>query len=172
MLTRGSLVHRLIQSLPDIPPERRANAAKDYLARAGGDLPADDRAKLAEQVMLILEDRCFYELYRPGSRAEVPIVGKFDIGGRKVRVSGQIDRLAVTPEAVLIADYKTNRPPPRRIAEVPPSYVRQLALYRAVLSRLYPGRPVRAALIWTEIPDLMELSAEPLDAALAQVNPA
>ncbi len=56
-----------------------------------------------------------------------------------VRVSGQVDRLVVTADAVLIADYKSNRPAPRRIEDVPPAYVRQLALYRAVLTRLYPA---------------------------------
>ena len=171
-LKRGSLVHRLMQSLPDIPAERRASAAADYLSRAGSDLPPEERAKLAIQVMRILDDARFRALFAPGSRTEVPIIGKLDIAGREVRVSGQIDRLAVTPEAVLIADYKTNRPPPSRIGEVPPAYLRQLALYRAVLARLYPGRAVRAALIWTEVPDLMELPAEVLDAALAQVKPA
>ena len=73
---------------------------------------------------------------------------------------------------MLIADFKTNRPAPRRIEDVPPAYVRQLALYRAVLDKVVPGKPVRAALIWTEVPDLMELSAEALDAALAQVTSA
>ena len=51
---------------------------------------------------------------------------------------------------------------------MPTAYIAQLALYRAVLVRLYPGRPVRAALIWTELPDLMEISPAALDAALAQ----
>ena len=87
-------------------------------------------------------------------------------------MSGQIDRLAVTPAEVLIADYKTNRPAPRSLAEVPQSYVRQLALYRAVLGKLYPDRPVRAVLIWTDVPDLMELSTEALDRALAGVTSA
>ena len=32
--------------------------------------------------------------------------------------------------------------------------------------RLYPGRPVRAALVWTDTPDLMEIPAAELDAAL------
>jgi ATP-dependent helicase/nuclease subunit A len=36
--------------------------------------------------------------------------------------------------------------------------------------KLYPDRPVRAALIWTEVPDLMELSAKDLDEALRQVT--
>ena len=169
---RGLLVHRLMQSLPDIPAERRRKAAQDYLSRSGAKLDAEGREQLAEQVMLILEDSRFYELYGPGSRAEVPVIGKIKIGGQAFRVAGQIDRLAVTPGAVLIADYKTTRPAPRRIADVPLAYVRQLALYRAVLEKLYPDRPVRAALVWTEVPDLMELSSEELTAALAQVKPA
>ena len=44
-MLRGSLVHRLMQSLPDIPAERRLKAAQDYLARAGDKLPADDQAQ-------------------------------------------------------------------------------------------------------------------------------
>ena len=78
---------------------------------------------------------------------------------RTIAVSGQVDRLAVTADAVLIADYKTNRPPPRRLEDVPPAYVTQLALYRAVLGQLYPGKAIRAALVWTDVPDLMEISA-------------
>ena len=71
---------------------------------------------------------------------------------------------------MLIGDYKTNRPAPRTLAQVPPAYVRQLALYRAVLAKLYPDRPVRAVLIWTDVPDLMELSAEVLDAETARLT--
>jgi ATP-dependent helicase/nuclease subunit A len=158
--------------LPDIPPERRAQAAQDYLTRAGRDLEADECARLADQVMRVIDDPRFRALYASGSRAEVPIVGRVRAGGRVVAVSGQIDRLAVTPEAVLIGDFKSNRPAPQRFEEVPPGYVTQLALYRAVLMRLYSDRPVRAALIWTEVPDLMELSAEVLDAALATITAA
>jgi ATP-dependent helicase/nuclease subunit A len=35
---------------------------------------------------------------------------------------------------------------------------------------LYPDKLVRAALVWTEVPDLMELSGEVLDAALTPVT--
>jgi ATP-dependent helicase/nuclease subunit A len=171
-LLRGSLVHRLLQSLPDIPAERRRKAAADHLAHAGAKLTAEVREQLATQVMLVLEDARFSELFAPGSRPEVPIVGRLILGGETIRVSGQIDRLAVTQSSVLIADFKTNRPAPRRIDDVPPGYLRQLALYRAVLAKLYPGRPLRAALIWIEVPDLMELSGEGLDAALLRITSA
>jgi ATP-dependent helicase/nuclease subunit A len=132
-------------------------------------LSAEDRARIAEQVVLVTEHPRFSELYGAHSRAEVPIVGRVQINGQTRRVSGQVDRLAITQAAVLIADFKTNRPVPRI---VPPGYIRQLALYRAVLAKLYPSKAVRCALIWTEIPDLMELSDEALDAALAQITPA
>jgi ATP-dependent helicase/nuclease subunit A len=90
------------------------------------------------------------------------------VGEASVRISGQVDRLSVTQGAVLIGDFKTNREPPRRIEEVPPAYVRQLALYRALLQKLYPDRPVRAALVWSEVPDLMELSEAVMDQALKE----
>ena len=63
-------------------------------------------------------------------------------------------------------DYKTNRPAP---ATPPDAYVRQLALYRAVLAQLYPDKAIRAALIWTDLPDLIEIPAADLDAALVRV---
>ena len=114
----------------------------------------------------------FAELFGPGSRAEVPIVGRLGTAAAPFLVSGQIDLLVVTDGFVLIGDFKTNRPPPRTLAEVPPSYIRQLALYRAVLGKLYSDRPIRAALIWTEAPDLMEVSPETLDQALTLVTSA
>ncbi|HWK98210.1 MAG TPA: double-strand break repair helicase AddA [Pseudolabrys sp.] len=171
-MLRGSLTHRLLQSLPGIPPERRLKAAQDYVAREGSKLATADHAPLIADVLRVLDDARFGALFGPGSRAEVPIVGLVEVGGETRRVNGQVDRLVVTADWVLIADYKTNRPAPRALAEVPPQYVRQLALYRAVLAKLYPQKTVRCALIWTEAPDLMELSAEALTHALAAVTSA
>jgi ATP-dependent helicase/nuclease subunit A len=84
-------------------------------------------------------------------------------------VSGQIDRLVVSDAAVLIVDFKTNQTPPRNESEVPVTYLRQLALYRAVLALLYPAKPIRAALLWTEAPEMMEISSVALDRELARI---
>jgi ATP-dependent helicase/nuclease subunit A len=119
-------------------------------------------------VLALIADTRFAAVFAPGSRAEVPIVGRLGRpGGVSALVSGQIDRLVVTPSEVLIVDYKTNHTPPATAAEAPAGYVRQLGLYRAVLAKLYPQRPIRAALLWTETADLMEISTPALDAALA-----
>ena len=169
-LQRGTLVHRLLQSLPDIADARRHGAAQNYLARNAGDWTDGEREALAAGVLALIGDARFAPVFAPGSRGEVSIAGKLDRLGRPpALVSGQIDRLVVTPGEVLIVDYKTNHAPPALAAEAPQGYVRQLALYRAVLQKLYPGLPVRAALLWTETPELMEISAPALDAQLASI---
>ena len=171
-LQRGTLVHRLLQSLPELPADRRSDAARKFLARNATAWSEAERHELAEKVLALIAEPRFAPVFAEGSRAEVAIVGRLDLAGerqsrRQALVSGQIDRLVITPGEVLIVDFKTNHAPPLTAAEAPPAYVRQLALYRAVLRKLYPQRTVRAALLWTETADLMEISAPALDAALA-----
>ncbi len=170
-LARGLLIHRLMQSLPDVPNERRAEAGQAYLERAGGDFSATELTEILDQTLRVLRHPKLAPLFGPGSRAEVPIVGRLRRPkAQPILVSGQIDRLAVTADAVLIADYKSGEPRPKRIGEVPQAYVTQLALYRAVLAGLYPGRPIAASLVFTYGPEVVELSAAELDAALATVT--
>jgi ATP-dependent helicase/nuclease subunit A len=169
-LKRGTLVHRLLQSLPDLTTERRRDAALKYLARNADGWTDGEREMLAEAVLALIEDPRFGQVFGAGSRAEVGIVGRLQRPGRpQALVSGQIDRLVVTSSEVLIVDFKTNQAPPDRADEAPAGYIRQLALYRAVLRKLYPQLPVRAALLWTETPELMEISAPALDAQLATI---
>jgi ATP-dependent helicase/nuclease subunit A len=169
-LARGSLVHRLMQSLPDIAPEHRAEATRRFLARNPNDFSQPELDEIARQVLALFDDARFAPLFAPGSRAEVSISGR--LGDRDV--AGQVDRIVITPKEVLIADYKTNRPAPRSLEETQSrhaGYVTQLALYRAVLARLYPDRPVRAALLWTDTPELLEVPASVLDSALPPSPP-
>ncbi len=107
---RGTLTHRLLQSLPDIPLPRRDEVASEFLSRRGKRLPPDQRAALLREVLLLIASKDFAEVFAPGSRAEVPIVGKLN---EALSVSGQVDRLSITESAVLIADFKTNRMPSR-----------------------------------------------------------
>ncbi len=66
----------------------------------------------------ILDDKSFAEMFAPGSRAEVPIVGRIPRPApSRFGVAGQVDRLSVTGDAVLIADYKTDGIVPARLEE-------------------------------------------------------
>ncbi len=169
-LLRGRIVHRLMQSLPDIPTPRRNDALERYLGHAAREFSRAEHTEIARQVFAILDDDNFAPIFAAGSRAEVPIVGRIarPDGGTE-GVSGQVDRLSLTDDAVLIADYKTDGAVPHRLDDVPAPYIAQLALYRAVLTRLYPQKTIRAALLFTIGPSFVELPAAALDAELCQV---
>ncbi len=169
-LARGRIVHRLLQSLPDVPPAHRIAAAERFLNGSAADgFSAAERSAMAQQVFAILEGGQFAEVFAPGSRAEVPIVGRIArAGGEALPVAGQVDRLAISDNAVLIADYKTDGMVPSRLDDVPPKYLAQLALYRAVIARLYPDKIVRAALIFTHGPLLLEMPAASMDRAVEE----
>ena len=112
-LRRGTLVHRLLQSLPDVAVDRRRDAALNFLRRNAGDWTDGEREALATKVLGLIGDVRFAAVFGDGSRAEVPIVGRLERpDGAPVLVSGQIDRLVVTENEVLIVDFKTNQTPP------------------------------------------------------------
>ena len=81
-------------------------------------------------------------------------------------IVGQVDRLVVSDEEILVIDYKTNRPPPIEPSQVASIYLRQMALYRALLRDIFPDTPVRCALLWTDGPHLMPLPDDLLTHAL------
>jgi ATP-dependent helicase/nuclease subunit A len=153
---RGLLVHQLLQSLPELPIEERDVAARRFLALPVHGLSAEEQDEIRRDTLGILNQPDFAPLFGPESQAEVPLVGL--IAGHAV--SAQIDRLVVTDDRVLIVDYKTLRPPPAVEQEVPPMYLRQLAIYQAALARIYPGRDIWCSLLWTAGPRLMPISPE------------
>ncbi len=162
---RGDLIHRLLERLPDIAPDARPAAAMRLLAREP-DLDDVRRAEMIAAAMGVLDDARFADVFAPGSRAEVAVAAR--VGG--LQVSGRIDRLALTPDRVLVVDFKTNRPAPDRIEDADPAYLTQMALYAAALSALYPDRRVEAALVWTDGPRLMPIPQALLDAALPPLS--
>ena len=161
-LIRGTLIHRLLQALPDLPAAERAAAAGRFLAHPGHRLTAAQQAEICDEVLAVLHDPAFAAVFDPQARVEAPLAGM--IGDRPV--SGQVDRLVVTDTAVLVVDYKTNRPPPRRVEDVDVAYLDQMALYRALLQQVFPERQVAAALLWTHAPRLMPLPEALLDQRL------
>jgi ATP-dependent helicase/nuclease subunit A len=160
---RGDLIHRLLERLPEIAPADRPDAAQRLLSRER-DLSEEQRDEMIASAFSVLEDDRFAPVFGPGSRPEVALTGR----AAGVPVSGRMDRLVITPERVLVIDYKTNRPAPDRIEGADPAYVLQLAVYVSVLRQLYPDRAVEAALVWTDGPKLMPVPGALLDAALVR----
>lgn len=156
---RGTLVHALLERLPELAPEIRENAARRYLSAPAHGLGKAEIDALIGETFAVLNRPDFAPLFAPGSRAEVPVAGV--VG--KTPVAGFVDRLAVTETQVMVIDYKTNRPPPASADDVPMAYLRQMAAYRRLLGGVYPDREVVCALLWTDGLRMMELDNARLD---------
>ncbi|MFZ1991601.1 MAG: double-strand break repair helicase AddA, partial [Alphaproteobacteria bacterium] len=161
---RGSAIHKLLQLLPEMARERRADAAMRLLASAAYDALRDQHESIVAEVTRLLDDGEFARVFGPDSRAEVPIAGVLtSANGEQMIVSGQIDRLLVMPDEILIVDFKTNRPPAKSREDVPRAYNLQMAAYAQLLKAALPGRRVKAALLYTTIPRLISLDIEGID---------
>ncbi len=165
----GRLVHALLQHLPEVAPEKRRAAALRFLSLRAGGLDEARRLDLAGKVLAIIEGPALASLFGPGSRAEASLAGRIETApGRFTEIVGQVDRLAVTADEALVADFKTGRPRPA--SETPASYVAQLALYRAALAAIYPSSRIRALLVWVNGPEVVEFSEDALRRALASAG--
>jgi ATP-dependent helicase/nuclease subunit A len=157
---RGVLVHRLLQTLPNLEESDRSGAARAFLSRPIHGLKLDQVDALVDETLAVLGDTACAPLFGPGSRAEVPVAGV--VRGRAI--SGRIDRLVVGSGGVKILDFKTNRLPPGRPEDVPVLYLRQMSAYRALLRKIYENQEVECLFLWTDGPRLMPLDAKLLDA--------
>jgi ATP-dependent helicase/nuclease subunit A len=163
---RGRLIHELLRTLPALPPAERPDAARRFLAHPAHGIDPERAAQWAAEALAVTEAPAHAALFGQDSRAEVPLIGTIRTASGTFTVSGQVDRLSVGAREVLIVDYKTNRPPPDAAESVPLAYRRQLALYRALLGEIFPGRTIRAFLLWTAAPRLMEIAGDVLDKAM------
>ncbi len=161
---RGTLVHALIDHLADGPQADTAEAAARYLAARALGFDARERARIAAEALAVVAHPDLAALFGPGARGEVPLAGTVRLASGATRaVSGQADRMVVGNETVLLADFKTGAPDP---SGTPGAYLVQLALYRALLAEIHPGRRIRTLIVWTAGPTIVEPSSTELDAAL------
>jgi ATP-dependent helicase/nuclease subunit A len=164
----GRFAHLLLQVLPELPADVRAGAAAALGEARAQTLPPERRKQLIADALALLDQPDLAMLFGGGALAEAPVAGVVTLpGGERRPVSGQIDRLAVTPDEVVIADFKTTSRPPTDAAAIPASTLAQVGVYRALMAQIYPGRRIRALLVYTATLSWLEPVPEALDAALA-----
>jgi ATP-dependent helicase/nuclease subunit A len=154
-LEQGRALHRLFQRLPEVPAERRRQTARQLLERRN--ITGSKAKNLADRVLGIIEHKDYAAYFGESGLAEIPLVADL---GEKGLLSGQVDRIVVSEDEVLILDYKSDRAPPTDLGEVAPAYIAQLAAYRTALARVFPRKRVTAALLWTATAHLMIVPAD------------
>lgn len=159
--TRGILLHRLLQSLPELPASERETAAFRYLKQAAPELAEASQAALAAEALRVIADPACSKLFGPGSRAEPELIALIE----DVEISARLDRIVVEGDEVIFADFKSDAAVPASEAAIPSHYVTQLAAYRAALLKTYPGKRIRALLVFTFGPRIFEIPEESLESA-------
>ena len=96
----------------------------------------------------------FAAIFSDQALAEVPLAATVE----GVVVAGTADRLLIEDGCITVVDFKTTRRPPADAATIPVATLRQMAAYVAALEAIYPGREVRAGLLYTHAPALFELA--------------
>ncbi|WP_426168097.1 double-strand break repair helicase AddA [Sandarakinorhabdus sp. DWP1-3-1] len=146
---RGQALHALFERLPEIAADRRRMAGEAWCRMS---VPELDAAELTGTVLGIMADPRFAPVFAADALAEAPIAAV--VGGTVI--AGTVDRLVIGDD-VLVVDFKTGRRVPADAQAVEPYHLKQMAAYVAALQRVFPGKPVRAALLYTEGPALIEL---------------
>jgi len=150
---RGTLIHQLLERLPDVPAGLRQQAAVRWLERSAGLADAGRRQEIADLACSVLARPEHAALFGAGSLGEAPIAATL-ADGRVV--AGTVDRLLVEDDLVSVVDFKTGRVPSGE-GDIPSSHRAQILAYAEALRVIFPGRKVRAALLYTGAPALFEI---------------
>lgn len=168
---RGDVTHRLIAGLSDLLPTERHAAGLRLLRQAAPLLAPEAMEDILREALGVLEHPEAAALFGPASLAEVPVVGRWATPeGRRIEVSGRVDRLARLGNRLLLADFKTDRSPPAAVEDVGDAYVGQLALYAEALRRAMPGVGVEAMVVYTRGPVLHRIPAGRMAEGLARMT--
>ncbi len=149
---RGTLIHRLLQFLPQNVGNRE-KAVDMFLSQYAIGFSPRECQQIKTEVLNLINNPQFADIFGAYSRSEVPIMGAVD---NRI-ISAQIDRLVVMPDKIMIVDFKTNRPACPDAAHTPPVYLNQLKTYAELASRIYPHKPIETYILWTNEMRLMEI---------------
>ncbi len=147
---KGTLIHKLLEILPDYPADKQRDAALSFLAAQGGD------EALADKVLAIVQNPSFAPLFGPGSVAEASVCGITN----GCAFAGRVDRVAVTDTDVKIVDYKSGKHIPDSAENIPDAYLKQMRIYAALLHEIHPDKRMKCYLLWTELPRLDDITAQ------------
>ena len=154
---RGKLLHALFEQFSGGDLGAFQIAAVQWLGRNNPEQDFNHQTAVAE-VIAVMQNPDWAELFSKSARAEVPLAA---LVGTTV-ITGRVDRLLVEDDRVRLIDFKTGRNVPQNETAVSTPILRQMAHYVAALESIFAPRKIEAALLYTNGPSMIELSADVL----------
>lgn len=120
----------------------------------GGARGCVGEGEIVDQVCGILSDDRFAALFGEGSLGEAPLAATLPDG--RV-IAGTVDRLLIEERLVSVIDFKTGRVPASH-GDIPKAHLAQMQAYQEALRVIFPGRGIRAALLYTRGPKVIDVT--------------
>jgi ATP-dependent helicase/nuclease subunit A len=151
-LRRGSLIHLLLEHMPNVPQDDWETLAQNLIQSPD---PSEINA-LLDIAARVLNTDALKSVFAADALTEVNITAQLpELGGR--RIFGALDRLIIHGTQILAVDFKTNRRVPETQNEVPIGLLRQMGAYLSALKIIYPNHTIEMAILWTQNQHLMPL---------------
>ncbi|KKC31495.1 hypothetical protein WH91_18835 [Devosia psychrophila] len=158
----GIALHAMLQHLGGIDRALWTDIVPKALLALLPDMP-DNHAAIGSKAIAILDRPELAAYFGDNSRAEVSFMLDAKRNGKDIRLNGRMDRMVIDETGVTVIDYKSDASVPSEAGDVPGNYLTQLGLYALVAGQLFPGRDIRAAILWTEQIALSSLMFLPPD---------
>ena len=154
----GRYIHKLLQIIPVHINKNQRKICKKYLLQENIGLSDKEIEKITDEILRICCGSNFSYLFSHNSIPEVPF--SFKVKNRLI--NGQIDRLVIMNNELLIIDYKTDAIIPKKINDIDSSYLMQMSIYYFAMKEIYPLKKLRCSFLWTKNPSIMNIPDETL----------
>lgn len=148
---RGVLIHKILQHV--VGSKTSESVIKDYVSKQT--ISPGDKEKVLKAVFSVLAHPLFSNKQRFTLKTEINVQGTLN----GLATKGIVDLLLQNDQdkVVWVLDYKTGHFNASFKTKPPEAYVRQMRIYKMLLSKIYKTHTIKTGLIWTDIGWLQEL---------------
>ncbi|GHA47654.1 double-strand break repair helicase AddA [Amylibacter ulvae] len=168
-MERGTQIHLLLEHLPRVAPSERFAFGERLLGARYDALTDSEISILCQEAMAVVSAPPLQFIFGPNSFAEVNITAPL-VQCDGLPIDGIIDRLVVTPDKILVIDYKTNAILPAQPDQTPAGILAQMGAYLVAIKQIYPRHEIELAILWTRTAKLMNLHHDIVMKALNDVQ--
>ena len=156
----GTLTHLALEYF--VPLKRRIghDEVKDFLAIYKDSSLSDFKDIQIQNIATMVNEFILPLVVDSRVETELKVRKKQQVLGKNYFISGSIDLVIFKKNKIYIIDYKSDKNVPKTSGEVEIKYLKQIALYKDMLTNLYPDHEVICYLAWLNRPMLMHIQEE------------
>lgn len=102
------------------------------------------KKRIYKSIENLLQNEEFVNLSKQELKVELNIA----LNQKQLIKIGRIDLLAFYKEEIIIIEYKSDTPPPKKEKFIPLKYIEQINFYYKAIKKLYPNKIIKCKILW------------------------